>query len=279
VSEFDPKAFLTAFDYLKPEEAESHEALQSAIAAAQEAYGLPVTGDLDEMTVRVIGRTPRCGMPDTPQHVIGKPHWGLETVTWHLTHYPTGVGLTNAIVDQAIGQAFANWSAVCGLSFRQVKTVNEANIVMGVGRGRRADFDGPSGTLAWMQLPNRDDYRGQVQGLFDADENWVISGRGILLVNVACHEIGHALGLMHSRRGDQLMSPTYSSQVSKPLAEDAQRAVELYGPPKQAPTPPITPAPGDHKVRVLIQLDDDPSQQYIGDLAKRPSRVEALEIT
>jgi hypothetical protein len=255
MEQFDPKAFLTAFGYLEPEEAQSHEALQSAVAAAQEAYGLPATGDLDEMTVRVLGRTPRCAMPDTPQHKIGKPHWGLETVTWHLSAYPTGVGLTNAAVDAAIAQAFANWSAVCGLSFRQVETENEANIVMGVGRGRRADFDGPSGTLAWMQLAPTEDFRGQVRGLFDGDEAWAISGRGILLVNVACHEIGHALGLMHSQRGDQLMSPTYSSGVTKPLNEDTQRVQQLYGPAK-VPTPtqprPTGPGPSASKVQVLM---------------------------
>jgi hypothetical protein len=255
--EFDPNAFLTAFGYLQPEEVQSHEAVQSAVAAAQEAYGLPVTGDLDEMTVRVLGRTPRCAMPDTPQHKIGKPHWGLETVAWHLTTYPTGVGLTNASVDAAIAQAFANWSAVCGLSFRQVETEGEANIVMGVGRGRRADFDGPSGTLAWMQLAPSEDFRGQVRGLYDGDEPWTLSGRGILLVNVACHEIGHALGLMHSQRGDQLMSPTYSSQVSKPLSEDAQRVQQLYGPAKQQPGPTPVPTPGGPspaatKVQVLL---------------------------
>jgi hypothetical protein len=253
---FDSTKWLTEFGYLGPEEQQSHEALQSAIAAAQQAYGLPMTGDMDPMTERVLERTPRCGMTDEPQHKIGSPHWGVETVTWCLTTHPTGVGLTPAAAEGAIAQAFVNWSAVCGLAFKQVQNQQEANIVMGVGRGRRANFDGPSGTLAWMELPNQEDYRGRVSGLYDADEPWTLSGQGILLVNVACHEIGHALGLMHSQSGNQLMSPTYSSRVPAPLSEDVQRIQRLYGPPKQKPDEPPPPTPGPvaaaRKVQVLL---------------------------
>jgi hypothetical protein len=144
----DISKFLINYGYLAPENAGNPTMVSDAIAGAQESYGLPQTGNADEMTAKVIERTPRCGMSDAPQHTIGKPHWGLKSIAWCMTQYPAGVGLTRQAVDGAIGQAFSQWSAVCGLTFKQVLSEQQANIVIGVGRGRRADFDGPSGTLA-----------------------------------------------------------------------------------------------------------------------------------
>lgn len=271
---FDAQAFLTSFGYLDPLEAHSAEAVQTAIGVAQAAYGIPVTHAIDQLTENVFSREPRCGMPDTVWHTIGMPHWGLKRIAWCLTAHPLGSGLTKQQVDTTIGLAFSQWSEHCSLEFFQVQDQQQANIIMGVGRGRRADFDGASGVLAWMQLPSQENYRGQLSGLFDGDENWAIEGRGILLLNVACHEIGHALGLVHSRRSDQLMSPTYSSRVPKPLNEDVERIQKLYGPRTAAPVPPVVPPvvppPAGGPVECEVRIGGPTGQVFAGTLNRKP---------
>jgi hypothetical protein len=250
MSDFNLTDFLTAYGYIKPAEIADPGAIEDAITTAQHVYGLPETGEADPMTVRVLGRTPRCGRPDVEEHRIGIPHWAARKLTWALSAYPVGSGLTKAQVDTAFNAAFANWAAVCGLTFERIES--GAAITMGVGRGNRAGFDGPSGVLAWMELPPQEDFAGKLNGLFDQDEPWAIEGRGILLINVACHEIGHALGLVHSRRSDQLMSPTYSSRVPAPLTEDVTRIQAIYGP---STLPPPDPKPGSMspaKTQVLM---------------------------
>ncbi len=137
---------------------------------------------------------------------------------------------------------------VCGLKFSVAGTQSAADIVIGAGRGRSADFDGPSGTLAYAYLPG-EEFDGQLRLMFDDDETWSVdpASRGILLKNVFLHEIGHNLGLSHSQVKSALMAPYYTPGIAIPQQnDDIPRLQSLYGKalvPVPTPTPDPTPDP------------------------------------
>lgn len=250
--------FLIEFGYLDAAEAGNPAAVAAAIAQAQELYGLPVTGEADEMTVRAFARVPRCGVTDAEHAREALNRWGMRHLTYAIEATPRGRDLSPESAARSIRQAFASWSAVCDLTFEEIDSRAACNLLIGVGRGRRAGFDGPSGTLAWAELPPDDGHRSQLQMRFDLDENFVTesSASGVLLENVACHEIGHLLGLSHTRAAGSLMLPTYSPRVSKPQTDDIRRVVERYGEratpaPDQPPTIPAIPQ-SPAKIQVLM---------------------------
>lgn len=203
--------------------------------------------------------------------------WGLAEVTYCINGYPVGLGLAPTDVDAIVSQAFKSWSDSCGLRFRKVSDPNQANIVMGVARGRRANFDGPMGVLAYCYLPQGSNFQGQVEMYWDLDEAWSKEPRqnGILLLNVTAHELGHGLGLDHTNVPRSLMNPVYSAAISAPQAHDQQEVVQRYGPPSAVPTPiptpqPIpTPAAGEVPCKCLIN-----GVVYQGVLKPAPQNLE-----
>lgn len=82
-------------------------------------------------------------------------------------------------------------------------------------------FDGPGGTLAHAAFPAGEDsiciedipesFAGNVH--FDDDDLWEQdngSPTNFSLTLVACHEIGHAIGLIHSGGGNDVMRPSFA---------------------------------------------------------------------
>lgn len=260
--------FLIDFGYLP---ADATAPTPEAIARAQAAYGLEPTGMVDATTARLWSRSPRCGYTDAK--AIGLNQWGLKKISWFVAAAPGGAGLTKEDYVGCVAKAFASWSAVCGLQFEQADDVN-ANIVLSTGRGRRAGFDGPSGTLAYAYLPQGDSFRGQLNLFMDLDEQWTLNPQtnGILCLNVLAHEIGHTLGLDHTNTAGQLMTPIYNAHVAKPQSEDAKRVVDRYGkpvvvvepPPVDPPTP--SPAPPAGKSFLIEMLDPATDDIYAGKL-------------
>lgn len=205
----------------------------------------------------VLAKGPRCGCIDAAN--LGESFWGLKTVAWGVASFPSG--LSQDRVLQLYEQAFASWSAVCNLKFTRVAPAN-ANIVIGTGRGARSNFDGKNGTLAWAYLPSGRNFTGRLEVRFDLDETWVDNpqARGILLLNVACHEFGHAIGLSHNSVKNNLLNPYYSPSISTPQAYDIQEVQQLYGKPTATPAPPTTPTDPSVPVAavkaVKVQLAD-----------------------
>jgi hypothetical protein len=79
-------------------------------------------------------------------------------------------------------------------------------------------------------MPDGKDTRREIK--LDDDEAWVLDPRqrGVCLHNVLRHEIGHVLGLPHSRRSDALMSPMYNPIIASPQAlDDIPRIRVRYG--------------------------------------------------
>lgn len=237
---------------------------EAGIAAAQSDWGLPATGLLDAVTINVLTRVPRCGCPDT-QPVAGQiDKWGIPVVSYYIDGYPVGLGLSTTQVDNTVKQAFDSWSAICGLKYAKAPDAQRANILIGTGRGRRANFDGPGNTLAWCELPQGDNFRGQVRMRYDLDEPWTLSSEsnGILLLNTTAHEIGHANGLFHNNQKSQLMNPVYNPRIATPQTYEIAEMVQRYGKPAASPAPAPT-EPGQYTPAIKVRWSDGSEWQAV----------------
>ncbi|XP_055343171.1 50 kDa hatching enzyme-like [Paramacrobiotus metropolitanus] len=183
----------------------------AAIRVFQRFSGLHVTGRMDGQTLKRM-RTPRCGNPDPVHKGFGSRAFILQGSKWDKLDLTFKIGqysrtLSRKAVDEIIGKAFAYWSKPSGLTFTQVDS-GPADIVILFARGEHGDlspFDGPQGVLAHAFFP---DFGGDTH--FDDSERWTQSARnGVNLLQVAVHELGHALGLDHSDVAAAVMAPFY----------------------------------------------------------------------
>uniref|UniRef100_A0A3Q2DMZ7 Matrix metallopeptidase 23bb n=1 Tax=Cyprinodon variegatus TaxID=28743 RepID=A0A3Q2DMZ7_CYPVA len=144
---------------------------------------------------------------------------------------------------KAISIAFTKWSDVSPLTFTEVTEGNAtADITIGFYTFNHTDcwwsplhpcFDGLNGELAHAFLPPR----GEIH--FDNHEFWILGKsrfswkQGVWLndlVQVAAHEIGHALGLWHSRDPEALMHPNATYTGQRNIAQDDVWGIQrLYG--------------------------------------------------
>lgn len=107
------------------------------------------------------------------------------------------------------------------------------------------------GVLAQSELANGRDGRKTQQ--YDSTERWVVSDRPanaqIDLARVACHELGHFIGIPHIAAGN-LLQPTYDVRIRGPQGGDIAEARARYGPPAVKPPPDDSPGPVE---RYLIE--------------------------
>lgn len=245
--------YLQYYGYLKENLDEiSVEDIVNAVKTFQSLAGLKTDGKIGVKTAKAMD-WPRCGCIDIAAQrgggrPVGIPKWGKKNLRWFIEK--RDIDLTKDEWDGAFRLAFKQWADVSGLTFTEVMSKTETDIVISIGSGSRDGFDGPSGTLAWAQLVPSAEFMGQLLSRFDSAETWILNPnqRGILLVNVACHEIGHLLGLDHSRMETALMAPFYNVSITKPqVQDDIPRIQSLYG--KNAtPTPEPEPEPGPDPV-------------------------------
>ncbi|XP_019509749.1 PREDICTED: matrix metalloproteinase-21 [Hipposideros armiger] len=169
--------------------------------------------------------------PKNPPQGGGTQAFAKKTLTWRLV----GEGYSSqlSVEDQRyiFRLAFRMWSEVTPLDFREDLTAPGAtiDIKLGFGRGRHLGcprvFDGSGQEFAhaWRL--------GDIH--FDDDEHFTppTSDKGISLLKVAVHEIGHVLGLPHTYRTGSIMQPNYIPQG--PALEldwsDRKAIQKLYG--------------------------------------------------
>ncbi|CAH1783710.1 unnamed protein product [Owenia fusiformis] len=168
---------------------------------------LPQTGVIDEGTMEMMNQQ-RCGVPDiqvTANFRTTRLKWNHKRISYNFVNYSPD--LPRNIVELVLTKSFKIWSDVTSLRFNQINSLDaDLNIrfAAGVHGNKLTDppFDGPGNILAHAFYP-RD---GRIH--FDEDENWTIESRsGRNLLNVAVHEIGHALGLGHSYIKEAIMYP------------------------------------------------------------------------
>ncbi len=164
-----------------------------------------------------------------------------------LSYYigPAPAGLSQAAVESAIETALQVWSDVIDVDFTQTSQRNLRDSL---------DFsfqriDGSGRTLAQAYLPddvNSARIAGDVE--FDSSEQWEIGNalgrRAFDLVQVAVHEIGHALGIDHLNVSGSVMAPyvSPSQQFTGLTAADVDAALALYAAAPSSSTPVETPA-------------------------------------
>ncbi|CAG6006263.1 unnamed protein product [Menidia menidia] len=179
-------------------------------------------------------REPRCGVPDVENFSFYplKPKWKNHTITYKIAKYTPDMRRED--VESSLHAALKMWSDAAPLSFIRVNQ-GKADIVFTFARGMHGDFfpfDGPQGVLAHAFQPG-EGLGGDVH--FDEDETWTAGRQGYSLFAVAAHELGHSLGLTHSKDPSAIMYPTYKYRSSAPYAlatDDVLGIQMLYGKPK-----------------------------------------------
>ena len=223
------------------------EDLKASIKNFQKFFGIKADGVAGPMTLKAMAY-PRCGCPDVldVEQADHRQYMQMQEMAhekqqkWlktELTYFVDGyvTGLSKKVQDACIAESFKAWSDVCGIHVKRFTARNKKNadILVGVGRGKDHGFDGQGGTLAWAYLP---DGNKQLRMRFDLAEIWVKDqfARGVWMLPVATHEAGHILGLSHSKVKDALMAPYYNPFVSVPKTEDDIKRIQaLYGPSRE----------------------------------------------
>lgn len=222
-----------------------------ALRAYQEFHGLEVTGELDTATIRSMSAPRFCGCPDVMaiSSEMEANRWPDPHIYWGFANeWRTSIGTEKA--KEAITWATQQWEAVCGVRFTYCDAAFPAEA-----RSRCliscSPIDGAMGVLAQSELANGRDGRKTQQ--YDSTERWVVSDRPanaqIDLARVACHELGHFIGIPHIAAGN-LLQPTYDVRIRGPQGGDVAEARARYGPPAVKPPPDDSPGPVE---RYLIE--------------------------
>ena len=221
--------------------------IADGIRSLQNSFGLKTTGELNKETIQIIN-SPRCGSSDKEnsktsfqmtihhrnkryniQHQLsnGKTttlKWNKKTITWNILIYYKY--LLNKIQDETLEKAFKLWEHASPLIFTKTSSTNpDVKIEFAAGaHGDRYNFDGKGGVLAHAYPPGWYSHlAGDIH--FDADEGWNIDYD---LLSVALHEIGHSLGLAHSKFSRSVMYATYR-KTTQLHVDDRNGVTALYG--------------------------------------------------
>lgn len=242
---------------------------RKAIRLYQKENGLLQTGKIDTKTWQLM-KTPRCAVPDVGEMAVPRSPWlhtnrngggggfirrkrsaGTDTPSksislnlydhkWiipHLKWKPSRLAFTMPIDSQkaVFSEAFRRWSQPSNIVITE--TAWDPEIEVNFGRREHGDglsnaFDGKGMLLAHAFPPGDLDISGDIH--FDSDEAWTIGVNNSEtrdLMMIAMHEAGHALGLSHSKKKNDIMYPVYLDYNPNPELSrgDIFKLQKLYG--------------------------------------------------
>jgi hypothetical protein len=208
-------SFLSKFGYLEPGLVGNAEAVEHALKLYQRFYGLAPTGQFTLETIKHMNQ-PRCGNPDPVAALVtdgtaeADPivyfgnRWGKTNITYFIDRFTSDMTGEETVIQNA----FDVWAAVTPLTFSRVFSQGSADVIVSwevFDHGDGSAFDGVGNVLAHATSPGTGAFVH-----FDDSENWNANR----LLSTAIHEVGHALGLGHSREKNSVMYATENGKTT-----------------------------------------------------------------
>ncbi|XP_049733581.1 matrix metalloproteinase-23 isoform X2 [Loxodonta africana] len=191
--------------------------------AAPDPAGVPVTP---------VPGSPPLQAPRRRRYTLtpARLRWDHFNLTYRILSFPRNL-LSPSETRRGLAAAFRMWSDVSPFSFREVAPEQPSDLRIGFYPINHTDcltsalhhcFDGPTGELAHAFFPPH----GGIH--FDDSEYWVLGPTRYSWKKA--HEIGHALGLMHSQHVRALMHLNATLRGWKALSQDEMWGLHrLYG--------------------------------------------------
>ena len=176
--------------------------------------------------------------------------WGKPAITWA---FATSEGARDGNLGAPIRDsgardecidATAAWEEVCGVDFQLVQDLAGADVLVGWARDTAATPTGTGGPSGWA-FPIGD-YEGDRRFNAIAIDKVDVDAGNTLVYDVALHEFGHALGILHEDVGPgNVMSVRTPRQDGRDelKPDDVGAAVRLWGPAETGSPPTTTPVP------------------------------------
>ncbi|MFE7760058.1 matrixin family metalloprotease [Streptomyces sp. NPDC057438] len=232
------QGFLNRFGYLTDEYSENRvdDPTSRALERFQEFNGLPATGDFDERT-RAAMTQPRCAMLDMEDGVAfaARCAWGHRDLT-----FTFDTGTDDAGPGQefdAVRSALQTWSASVPVTFAEVTSAQDPDIVIGWRSADDPDHSMVGGVLAHADFPPgcgvvTNGSTPKPVHFDDTEHTWSIGAVADCfdVETVALHELGHILGLGHSSVLGAVMAPLVAANMTKRdlVQDDINGALSLY---------------------------------------------------
>ena len=186
-------------------------------------------------------------------------------IPWHLDLSGYSGNLSRQQILDAFAQAWLWWAEGAEINPALVGSAAEAKVRM-----HFAAIDGPGQILAWSELA--DNTNQPKTQRYDARDVWIVTQGnmqgGIDITRVACHEIGHVLGLEHDgQNSGALMAPFVSDSVFKPIPRDITRLLGLGYTKRTTPIPTDPPPPGGLPRPNTIRISRQMGPGVFGDVS------------